>query len=385
MKKFIYLLSIILFIASCTTSKSYLKQKRYDLAIEKSSNKLSSKPTKEKEIAVLHKAYVIANSKDRDRVNFLRSSGQADIWDEVFEIYSRMKRRQDMVKYLSPEILKKINFVEYNYDTDIHQAKLAAAEYFYANGQRLLNLNDRISARSAYNEFQKVRRYFSNFRDTELLLKKAEDLGTVNILFTVQNATNLIMPRGFSEELTRIGLFEMNQLFRRFYSEYDENIQYHYSVVLYLNDIFISPEQVRERQYSEYKEIQDGFQYKLDSKGNVMKDSLGNDIKIPKYVRIGCDIIEVHQSKSVAINSVISIRNDRNHMIIQEPQTFEWFFDNRYITYRGDQRAMSDETRRKLNLRPMPFPNTEYMILQTNELAKRRTKDFVYRNRHIFI
>lgn len=370
---------------SCTTSNSYLKQKRYDQAIEKASNKLSSKPTKEKEIAVLNKAYIISNSRDRDRVNFLRSSGQADIWDEVFEIYSRMKRRQDMVKYLSPEILRKINFVEYNYDNDIHQAKLAAAEYFYANGQRLLNQNNRTSARSAYYEFQKVRRYFSNFKDNDQLMKKAEDIGTVNILFNVQNATNLIMPRGFSDELTRIGLFDMNQLFRRFFSEYDDNMQYHYSVVLYLNDIFISPEQVRERQYSEYKEIQDGFQYKLDSKGNVMKDSLGNDIKVPKYVRIGCDIIEVHQSKSVAINSVISIRNENNNLIIQEPQTFEWFFDNRYITYRGDQRAMSEETRRKLNWRPMPFPNTEYMILQTTEQAKRRSKDFVYRNRHIFM
>jgi len=153
---------------------------------------------------------------------------------------------------------------------------------------------------------------------------------------------------------------------------------------LNLNEIHASPEQIKEIHYSETKEIQDGFQYALDSNGNVLKDSLGNDIKVPKYVKVTCNIIEIHQFKSVAVGSRISVFNDANQPILHEVLTGEWVFDNRYITFAGDERAMSEETKQKLNWRPLPFPATEYMILQTTDVLKNMSKDFVYRNRHLF-
>ena len=46
--------------------------------------------------------------------------------------------------------------------------------------------------------------------------------------------------------------------------------------------IDISPEQINEKQIIREKVIKDGFDYVLDKRGNVAKDSLGNDIKVDK-------------------------------------------------------------------------------------------------------
>lgn len=386
MKKFMLIIALILplLFVSCMTSQSYFKKGYYDMAIQKSAKKLMKNPNKTKHISIVHKSYNIANAKDYDRIAFLRSSGQPDVWDEIFDLYNRLKRRQEMVKYLPESILQQMNFQNINYDNEIHQARQNAAEYFYANGVRFLNENSRNSARLAYYEFLKVKSYYENFRDTDKLLRESEERGTVNVLYQVKNATNLIMPEGFAYELTQISLYDMNVLFRRFFNKAEQGVEYQYSVTLYIDEILVSPEQIKEVHYSESKEIQDGFQYLLDQNGNVVKDSLGNDVKVPKYVKVTCDVIEVQQFKSVAVISTITIRNEKQEVLIHEPLSGEWVFDNRYITWRGDQRAMTDETRNKLGWQPLPFPVSEFMILQTTDVLKNMSKDFVYKHRNLF-
>ncbi len=386
MKKYMFLLFLAtpLIFSSCMTAKSYFKKGYYDMAIQKSSHKLMKNPEKKKHIEILHKSFNIANQKDLERIAFLRSSGQPEIWEEVFELYSRMKRRQDMVKFLAPSILQRINFQNINYDNEIHAAKLNAAEYFYARGMKLMAENNREPARLAYYDFLKVKKYFQEFRDVDKMLREAEELGTVNVLFQVKNSTNMVMPQGFEFELTQLNLADMNILFRRFYNKTAREVHFHYYVTLSINQINVSPEQVKEVHYSETKEIQDGFQYVLDQNGNVMKDSLGNDIKVPKYISVTCNVVEVQQFKTVAMTSTISVVRDDNQLLVQEPLTGEWVFDNKYITVAGDQRAMSEETKQKLGWKPLPFPATEFMILQTTDVLKNMSKDFVYRNRNLF-
>ncbi len=364
--------------------KSYFNKGYYDTAIQKSSKKLMKKPNREKLISVLHKSYLIANQKDNDRIAYLRSSGQPEIWEEVFELLNRMKRRQDMVKFLNPEILQKINFQNILYDNEILFARQNAAEYFYAKGMRYLNENNRNASRLAYSEFLKVKKYYQDFRDTEQLIREAEEKGTANILFQVKNSTNLIMPQGFVIALTQLNLTDMNILFRRFYNNAENNILFHYNISLQIQDILISPEQVKEYHKTESKEIQDGFQYLLDQNGNVMKDSLGNDIKVPKLVTINCNVVEVHQFKSVLVGASIRIVNEFNQLLIDEPLSGEWVFDNRYLFINGDQRALSEDTKRKLSWKPLPFPSDEHIILQTTDILKNMSKDFVYKHRNLF-
>ena len=51
-------------------------------------------------------------------------------------------------------------------------------------------------------------------------------------------------------------------------------------MIVNFRQINISPEQVKEKQFIKEKQIKDGTKTLLDANGNVVKDSLGNPIKV---------------------------------------------------------------------------------------------------------
>ncbi len=371
--------------AACASPKYYYKQGNYDLSIQKAVEKLNKNPNKEKHIQYLHKSYLIANIKDNEKIQFLKTSGQADVWDKIFTTYTQLNKRQELVRFLPMDILTKINFQLINYDNEIHAAKRNAAEYFYALGLKYLEENNRLSAQKAYHNFKTVKSYYPNFKDVDKLLIESENQGTTNILFLVENQTNMIIPERFESDLLQLSLFDLNVLFRNYYSNRQHKLDFHYIISLSLRHINISPERIKEIHYSEAKEVEDGFQYVLDKNGNVMKDSLGNDIKTPKYTNLICQIVETEQFKSVQVSGMLTIRNAMNTVLLSEPIGAEWNFVNNFIKYSGNNKAMTDKTRKKLNNKPLPFPSDEYMILQTTDAIKRNCKEFIKRNQHIFI
>ncbi|HPH19648.1 MAG TPA: hypothetical protein PLE32_12750 [Haliscomenobacter sp.] len=60
----------------------------------------------------------------------------------------------------------------------------------------------------------------------------------------------------------------------------------HETAALMLRDVQVSPGTMRERQYEEQNQIQDGWVYEYDTRGNVKKDTAGNDIKYPNKVTL---------------------------------------------------------------------------------------------------
>lgn len=70
---------------------------------------------------------------------------------------------------------------------------------------------------------------------------------------------------------------------------------YDYEIKLCIIDIVISFEVVREREYVDSCNIQDGFEYVLDECGNVVKDLLGNDIIVFCEVIIEVWVLEILQ------------------------------------------------------------------------------------------
>jgi hypothetical protein len=130
------------------------------------------------------------------------------------------------------------------------------------------------------------------------------------------------------------------------------------------------------------KEIQDGFDYVLDSRGNVMKDSLGNDLKTPRYVRIHANIIEVYQSKAVRLAGTLQFFDGyRNTLLDTRPVGTEVLFENYASTFSGDKRALSDESCRRIGNRPMPFPSDEDLLAQAAERLKPVIRDELRNNR----
>lgn len=381
MKKIFTLLMLIaIIISGCMSSNKLMQKGRYDQAITKAIRKLQKNPEKIKELSVLANAYKLANEADLDRISFLKKSGEPDIWDEIFTYYNSLKLRQEKVKILTENILGKIAFEEVDYDNDIITAKKKAAEYFYVHAQTLLNLKDRENARLAYYELLKVKEYYASYRDTDSLTDMALEQGKSRVLFKILNATTIPLPSDFESVLTKISMTDLNQLWISYDTKEVEGREYDYVILMNIKTIDVSPEYIKEIQYTETKEVQDGYTYQLDSLGNVMHDSLGNDIKTPKYKTIKCLVTETQQKKSAIIGGTLDyLCAETEDLIKSDPVTAETCFDNYFATANGDLDALSDETKKKIGNSFAPFPSNPSMILQAGAVLKEMVKDIVWK------
>ncbi len=382
MKKLIILLLSALLIAGCASSKKYLERAQYDAAINMAVKKLRKNPSNIKELDVLKQAFPKANQVDKDRIDFLKTSGDDNVWDQIFNRYANLKDRQQLVKTLPDNVLNSIGFIEKNYDRELLDAKKKAAEYFYTHAIDLLKRKDRNSARDAFYELKRVKQLYSDYKDVDARLQEAQFLGTNNVLFKMLNNTKMIIPQGFEEELLKISLKELNGQWLNYDTKSNSALYYDYTIYLNLNNIFVSPEQVNEESHTEEREIEDGFKYKLDSKGNVMRDTAGNDIKIPVIKIITCKVIQVHQMKRAMISGTLDYFDNRTKQLIKtDPISAEWVFENHSANAFGDLNALKPETKKLLGNKPLPFPSNPDMIMQANQILKQMSKDIIWCNK----
>lgn len=385
MKTKVVFFLIILIIAGCTSSKKYLESGNFDMATKKSVAKLRKKPDNEKELFVLTQAFKQANMQNLERIDFLRKSGQPDIWEEVFENYKTLKQRQDLVKTLPQQILNAIGYQFHDYDNDIIDAEKKACDYYYAHGLKLLGNKDKLSARQAYDEFLKIKRHYSDFKDVNMLIKQAAEMGTSHVILYMQNNSHAYLPNDFEYEFLKISLSDVNSKWVMYDTKEVEGTAYDYAIVVNLKVIDVSPEHLKEKVWTEAKTIQDGWTYKLDSHGNVMKDSLGNDIKEPKYIRIECHLKETQQHKEAVLSGKVDFYNNiSKNLITSENISANSVFNNGYLMANGDLRALTPDTQKRLGSAPMPFPSDFDMILMANEFLQKAVKEIV-RNKSYLI
>jgi len=373
-----FLISFILLAAGCTTSKQYLEKGNFDMATKKAISKLRKNPDNVKQLAVLTQAYKQANRQNLDRIDYLRKTGQPDIWEEVFQNYNALKNRQDMAKSLPQHILTAIGFEYHDYDQDLIEAEKKACDYYYALGTKLLKSNDKMSARQAYSEFTKIKKHYSEYKDVNELIRQAELKGTTYVILYMQNNSNAILPKDFEYEFLKISLAGLNKKWVQYDTREQDGLAYDYAIVVNLKMIDVSPERLKEKIWTESKTIQDGWTYQLDSRGNVMKDSLGNDIKVPRYVKTECHVKEIAQNKEAVLSGKVDFYNNvSKQLITSENIIANSVFSNGYLMANGDLRALTPETQKRLGSAPLPFPSDFDMILMANEFLQKAVMDVV--------
>lgn len=348
-----------------------MERGQYDSAIYSSIDRLAGKKKKKtKYVKTLEKAFERANMRDIREIEFLKREGKEENWIEIANILNKIKERQNAIEPLLPlydqyGYKASFKFVKTE-DLEI-EAKDKSANYYYNEGKRLLALaqkGDKAAAREAYELFQNLRSINDRYNDVEQLIQQALELGTVYVLFGVKNHSNVVMPQEFERELKQINLSDLQGKWNQVHNQPKNGIQYDYIVTLYISQINVSPETLKEREYVDDKTIEDGWEYVLDEHGNVRKDSAGNDIKIPKKVLIKARVFETYQHKAVAVSGSLEfMRNTNAEVIKSETVGVEVVFENYAATFKGDERALSDESKKKLGNKPIAFPSNEMLVL----------------------
>lgn len=376
--KSVLLAAMTLFLASaCTSPEKLIEQGNFDQAVVLSAKKLTGKKKKEKFVKAAEEAFRKATSTDMRTVKALEAEGRAENWVEINRIYNKIKKRQDLIEPLLPLIDVdgyKADFLFVKVDGLLNESKEKAANFYYIEGKRLLALAERgnkEAARDAYDQFDRIGQYFNRYKDEASLMQKAHELGIIYVLFTMENNSYSILPRDFEREIKRISVSDIESQWREVHLTPERNRTYDYKVVMNLRQIDVSPEQVREREYFDRKVVEDGWRYVLDQKGNVLKDSLGNDVKEPNKIEVVARVFETLQTKSAIVSGHLQFFDNQTGRIFhEEPITAENIFENYAATFHGDKRALSRESKNKIGNSPIPFPTDEALVLQAADRLK---------------
>ena len=374
---------IILFVfASCTSSQKMLDRGQYDRAIDKAAEKLQKKPGNSEELEVLKEAYELANMFDLERIEYLELEENDQNWIEIAELYEQLNRRQNKIRRLPTRVRNQFTFV--NYDQVIVDSKSAAADVSYRRGVEYMDRGDKENYRLAWTEFIRAAELYPGYRNVDLKIEEARMLGLNNALFIVENNSGVMVPDYFETELSKIALRDLNTRWLNIDTFENKNIAYDHLLVLNITNIVFSPESVERQIIRETKEIQDGLKYEYDRNGNVKKDSLGNDVRVPNFVNVSAEVTDVVQQKSAFVGGSLDIFELESDQILRtENLSAEWVFENRYGTVSGDERALSEETEKIVDGREMPFPTNEQMVMDSAELLKEQTKNIIQNERRL--
>lgn len=384
-------LAAALLMASCASPEKLVETGNYDDAIQLSIRKLAGKKNKKvKYVEALEEAFAQATERDMHTAERLKADGRNANWERINDIYRRISRRQEAIRPLLPLIDKegiKASFQFVRVEGLEQESREKAAAYLYDRAQELIQrgrAGDRQAARLAHQELDKISKYYRTYRDREALMGEALELGTTYILVSVENHAPVILPAGFEAEVTRFGVRDLDSKWSVYHNRKDPRVDYDYEAIMRLTDIQLSPEIVKERRYEDVKEIEDGFEYVLDANGNVAKDTLGNDIKVPRKVLVRAQVLEVYQHKVATVAGRVDLIDTRNRSLIDsQPIAADAVFENYASTFRGDERALSKESRRRIGNQPLPFPTNEDLILIAAEQIKPVVKDKISRTRNL--
>jgi hypothetical protein len=383
--KFLYLFIPALFlIVSCSGTKNIEKNintGNFNQAITDALNKLRKNKDKNPELVyLLQNAYIKANERDLNQIELLKLQNNNANTPQILDTYKALNSRQNAVKTILPLYAngKEIIFKTSNYNTEIANYKNEAAAYVYDEAQSLLNSPNKLDARAAYNEFEYIEGINPNYRDVRNLMTQAYYKGTDYVLVSIENQSNQVIPRRLEEFLLDFNTYGLDKFWTVFHSERENNTNYDYAMSLQLAQINISPEQLREKEFVREREIKDGWQYKLDRNGNVMKDSLGNDIKIDKFVTVKANVLQIGQFKTSEVIGVVLFKDlATNKLLDRFPIRSQFTFENYFASYRGDKRALLPEDLNLINNPRVPFPPNEQMVFDCGEDLKQQLKRII--------
>ena len=383
MKTIIYTLSAIFLMSSCASIEKMVDEGNYNEAILSAARKMSGqKKKKTKHLKYLEEAFAKANNDDLERAERLIQTGMDDIWDDVYHSYMNIQERQDLISPFLPLVSKdgyRASFDFLDVNSELNKAADQAVEFHYSEAVRLMEearKGAKIAARMAFDEIDILESYTNRYKHSEAIKRDAKFLGTRRVLLTLRNNVPAMMPLAMEEEIMSVYVKDLNTFWTKYYTRMPEEFRADVVADLEIDMISISPEREIIEHYIDTKEIVDGFEYVLDENGNVMKDSLGNDIKVDKYITVTADVTEIFRTKSAVSNGrLVVYDNHTGEKISSSPMNVVAEFESYASSFRGDRRAICDRTRSRLRTYPEAFPSNYTMTMDVAHLLKEFMKD----------
>ena len=390
MKKITLLLSLFILVSACGVkqTQNLLGSGNYDQAIDNAiSNLRTNKDKKGKQdyVYLLEEAFAKAKERNLNMINLLAKDANPAQLEKMYNTYLQLNQRQEKIKPILPLRLLKEGrnaiFPFDNYNDQIIDSKNALSTFLYTNAKKLMLTSDKMNFRKAYDDLDYLNKINPNYKNVLQLLDEAFFKGSDYVSVYTKNETNMIIPVRLQNDLLDFSTLGLNDKWTVYHSNKQKGIDYDYGLMINFRQIYISPEQIKERDFSKERIIKDGSKKLIDSNGKEVIDEKGKVVMVDNLRKVTANIYEFRQFKSCQITAKIDYINFRNNQLLKTfPITSEYVFENIYATYKGDRRASDDNYYSYFDRKAVIFPNSEQMIYDTGEDLKAKIKSIINQN-----
>jgi hypothetical protein len=361
----------------------------YDQAIGLAVKKLQKDKNlarNEEHIILLEEAFKKAVSEDQRQINYLKKENSLESKRNLYYKYEALERRQQHIRPLLPLYIasegRNARFKLRDYSNETLAAKKVLGDALWSLSVQYLENNDKLQARTAFNLLNELQDLRGSDSGLTSMIEDAIYIGTDFVFVTLNNRSGQIMPRRLERELLDFNTYGLDDFWTEYHDERSPEIDYDYGIALNFRQIDFSPERISEREERRTKRIKDGWEYKRDKNGKIMKDEEGEPIKVDIYKTVSAIITITEQFKAATVGGNVVYR-DMNHGrdINKFPLGTEFIFENVFATFRGDERALSDDDLVLTENGFIPFPNNAQLLLDASDDIKGRLKDILRNNK----
>ncbi len=319
---------VALLLESCSSGKAAYKQGDYYQAVLTAVNRLRQNPEHKKSREILGLSYAAA-------VEYLETDAKNQIASDANFKYNRAVENYEKINLLYEEIRRspgasKIITNPVSRFKELTEVKGKAAEESYEAGIQAMLKNTRADAKRAYFLFADAQKLSPGYRESIEMMTQAEYNATFRIVYTEVNASR--------ENFTlQQALTPVNRQFLKFYTQaqaLSENIPVDHQLQL----------------------VYKGVNFPRDPNTESSTEKLEKDIKVgekevngkkePVYEKVKAEVRTYTRNYRVTAEGVTQITDVKSsgtlmNQTIEGDANWSW----QWVTYTGDQRALSDNQR----------------------------------------
>lgn len=330
-----------------------------DSSITNASIKLKKNPNNERQVGILEDAYKKATDRDLASIEYLKQQVNSDPskWLDIYNIYDKMQIREIAVVPLLPLYVdgREAQFDIPNIDVEANEAKKKASNNLYNTATTLLNSGDKMKAREAYDLYDRLIEFDYDYLDALDKRAEAKIKGSTNVYVQMKNSTGGQLPSNFESDLLSIRQGVFTDPWVLYHTQRQSGINYDYDVLLDVTRLIVGQDQQQQRQYRDQQQVIVGYR--------DVKDNEGNTVRQPQYGTVYADVLETTQAKPIRIEGSAQYTDNRkNEVVATIPLEREEAWQNVYAQFRGDERALSQESIAKIQAGQQPFPTDDQLL-----------------------
>ena len=367
--------SLVLLYSCKTASKSYQKGD-YTEAVELGVKKLQKNQDDYETRQLVQQSYNYSVAQHEDEIRILSNSKSENRFEGIYVHYMELQHLYKTIQ-LYPAVARLIKTTDYSSYVNTYAEK--AAEVHITKADRWMEEGTKQAFREGFREYNAALRFMPDDFELKRQRDEAYDLALTKVIIAPMQQfgggyqySSSHMMQQFQRDIIRTLSYNMNNDFVKFYTEYDARSQ------------DIEADQVMDLNMSR---ISIGQPYDNKSTREVSREVVIKEIVykpdsvVKQYGTVKAKITTTKRTLVSQGDLFISLRDTRGLTIWNDRFTGEHRWQSEFVTFTGDERALSDSDKALLN-KDNAQPPAEERIME--ELFRQIQSDLSHRLRNYY-